>query len=356
MLDERLFYFIHGLATMYFVMAGLHRYRRQEASRLERLCGYILLYWAFLKIKDLFFYAEPIFRDNYLSNLLILIDMTVVPAGGCFIIELLNSGWCTLRRALWLAAPFLLAVLCYAVTDAVWLVNAFFIFVGCYTALFCIYIVYAVRRYNRLLAENYSNVERVHVRWLKGVTVMLVICLVVWSISTYFSSWVADSIYQVTLVSMWMVALYYADRQQTPQLEDEDVQPTDVNAPNVTEDLLSGTLLGQRLDHLMQEERVWLNPHLTLSELAMLVGTNRTYLSTYLNNTLHTTFYDYINGFRLEAVLQQLHEAESAATMPTMAEVAEACGFNSLSTFRRVFVRVQGCSFARYRELVGQEK
>lgn len=345
MLDERLFYFIHGLATMYFVMAGLRRYRRQEASRLERLCGYILLYWAFLEIKDLVFYAEPIFRDNYLSNILILVDMTAVPAAGCFIIELLNSGWCTLRRALWLASPFLLAVLCYAVTGAGWLVDAFFIFVGCYTVLFSIYIVYAVRRYNRLLAENYSNVERVHVRWLKGVTAMLVICLVVWTISTYFSSWVSDSIYQLTLVAVWVVALYYADRQRAPQL------PSASHRLPVAAKSSGEPALGENLQHmlhlLMVEQCVWKQPHLTLSDLAMQIGTNRTYLSNYLNNTLHTTFYDYINDFRLEAALRQLHDPQSTATM---AEIAESCGFNSLSTFRRVFVRAKGCSFADYRD------
>lgn len=95
MIDERFFYFIHGLVTMFFVMAGLRHVRRKEAARLERLCGYVLLYWGFLEAKDLFFYTAPIFRDNYISNLLILIDMTAVPAGCYFVIELLNSGWCT---------------------------------------------------------------------------------------------------------------------------------------------------------------------------------------------------------------------------------------------------------------------
>jgi YesN/AraC family two-component response regulator len=50
--------------------------------------------------------------------------------------------------------------------------------------------------------------------------------------------------------------------------------------------------LEQKLAQLLDEERVWMNPHLTLSDLAMQVGTNRTYLSNYLNNTLQTTFYD----------------------------------------------------------------
>lgn len=240
---------------------------------------------------------------NYLSNLLILIDMTAVPAGCYFIIELLNTGWCTLRRALWLASPFLFAVLCYAVTGTAWIVDATFIFVWCYAVGFIIYMVYAVRRYNRLLAENYSNVERVHVRWLSGVAAMLAICLAVWTISSYYSSWVSDSLYQLTLLTMWVVALYYADRQQAPE-----IAPLP-NVPKAHADSVLGDVLEQKLQRLMTEERLWVNPHLTLSDLAMQVGTNRTYLSNYLNNTLSTTFYDYVNDYRLQAALRHLHDA-----------------------------------------------
>lgn len=218
MIDERLFYFIHGLVTMYFVMAGLRRYRRKEASRLERLCGYILLYWGFLEIKDLLFYAAPIFRDNYLSNLLILLDMTAVPAGCYFVIELLKSGWCTVRRASCLALPFLFAMVLYALIGKQWVVDGTFIFVWCYSIGFSIYMIYAVRRYNRILAENYSNVEHVHVRWLTGVAGMLAICLAVWTFSSYFSTWLSDSVYQLMLLTMWLTALYYADRQQTVEI------------------------------------------------------------------------------------------------------------------------------------------
>lgn len=102
----------------------------------------------------------------------------------------------------------------------------------------------------------------------------------------------------------------------------------------------------------MCEERVWLNPHLSLSDLATLAGTNRTYLSNYLNQTLNTTFYDYINHYRLEAALKQLEDANASATV---AEIAEACGFNSLSTFRRVFMRAKGCTFAEYRQQISSK-
>ena len=37
-------------------------------------------------------------------------------------------------------------------------------------------------------------------------------------------------------------------------------------------------------------------------------------------------------------------------------EIAEACGFNSLSTFRRVFIREKGCSFIQYKEQISSTK
>ena len=107
------------------------------------------------------------------------------------------------------------------------------------------------------------------------------------------------------------------------------------------------SLLGARLEQLMSDDKVWKNPRLSLADLAMQIGTNRTYLSNYLNSNLNTTFYDYINGYRIEAALRMMHEAGSSRTM---AEVAENSGFNSISTFRRVFRRVKGCSFGEYRQ------
>lgn len=329
-------------------MAGLHRINRKDASRLERVCGYILLYWCFLETKDLVFYAAPIFRDNYLSNILILIDMTAITAGCSFVIELLNAGWFTPRRALALVSPFLLSILAYAVLDAECVVHATFIFAVLYSIAFVLYMIYAVRRYNRILRENLSNIEYVHVRWLKGVAVMLAICLAVWITSCYYSSWIIDSCYQILLLLLWVVTLYFADRQRAPQIA--SISPANAAAEG---DNMVITLLERNLEQLIHEQRVWMKPHLTLPELASLAGTNRTYLSNYLNNTLNTTFYDYINNFRLKAALEYLDDPDTSLTM---VELAEMCGFNSISTFRRVFVRAMGCSYVDYRDQVLAQK
>ena len=344
MLDERLFFFIHGMATMFFIVTGFAHFRNKKSSRLKKLCGYVLLYWAFLEIKDLALYIFPILRGNYASNLLILVDMTAIPAGCFFVIELLNAGWCTLRRAALLLLPFVLSVVAYAVAPYDCIMHATFIFVVGYSIGFMIYMVYAVRRYNQQLINNFSNIEYLHVRWLKGVAVMLVACLIAWVISYYFSSWMIDGLYQTLLVGMWATALYFAERQQPVQL------PAISSTPILP---VSGPDLTENLHQALNVDKVWLNPHLTLSDLAKQVGTNRTYLSNYLNTSLQTNFYDYINGFRLQAALEQMHDPASTATM---VEIAESSGFNSLSTFRRVFVRAKGCTFVEYRQRIESEK
>lgn len=95
----------------------------------------------------------------------------------------------------------------------------------------------------------------------------------------------------------------------------------------------------------MENERMFLNPKLTLTEVATAIGTNRTYLSEYLNNDLRLmTFYEYVNGFRIKEACALLSSDERR----TLMEIAELSGFNSLSTFNRAFVKSIGETPARY--------
>ena len=60
----------------------------------------------------------------------------------------------------------------------------------------------------------------------------------------------------------------------------------------------------------METDEVFLNSRLTLTDLSALLGTNRTYLSVYLNNELHTTFYDYVNSYRIRKVVARLESSD----------------------------------------------
>jgi AraC-like DNA-binding protein len=92
---------------------------------------------------------------------------------------------------------------------------------------------------------------------------------------------------------------------------------------------------------------IYRNPRLTINDVANAVGTNRTYLSAYLNSVLHTTFYDYINGYRIEYISKKLLEEEAPGK--TIEEIAELSGFNSTTTFRRAFQKKTGMTPMTFR-------
>ena len=100
-----------------------------------------------------------------------------------------------------------------------------------------------------------------------------------------------------------------------------------------------------RLEECMSQEEAFLNRKLTLSELALRVGTNRTYLSNYINQTLHLTFFDYINSWRLNYAKDLL-----VTTNLKLVVIAERSGFNSLSTFRMCFLHQFNLSPSAYRK------
>lgn len=81
-------------------------------------------------------------------------------------------------------------------------------------------------------------------------------------------------------------------------------------------------------------------------DLAQKLGTNRTYLSNFFNKERQTTFYEFVNGYRIS-----YSENLLTTTDYTLDVVAELSGFNSLSTFRRAFSVKNNCSPQEYRSV-----
>ncbi len=341
MFCERFYFFTHGLCTMFFLLSGIWFRMMPNATRLNRAVSWILLLWGALELKDLAFYDDAIFRGNYLSNLLILIDMLAIPSGCFLVIELLDSGWLSWRRTLLFTSPVLLSVASYAITAWEGIVWITYLGMILYSAAFLLYSRQLVKRYNRMLIENFSNVEYIHLRWLNGVVLFLIFTLAAWIYSCLYSSWVVDTIYQWLLILLWGVILYYSGRQRSVPLTPE---PEETPIPNQEDPSFYD--FRRELERLMLQERVWMNPQITLQELATQAGTNRTYLSNYLNNSLQLSFYDYINNHRIEYATRLLCDPQNRMTMN---EIAEQSGFNSISTFRHVFQRKHGCTFAEFR-------
>ncbi|SNC65858.1 AraC-type DNA-binding protein [Hymenobacter gelipurpurascens] len=95
-----------------------------------------------------------------------------------------------------------------------------------------------------------------------------------------------------------------------------------------------------RLLRHMETERPYLAPELTLGELASQLRTNTSWLSKVINTGCRQNFNDFINEYRVR-------EAEQCLRNPrfqhyTLLAVALEAGFNSKSTFNRVFKKLRG--------------
>ena len=107
--------------------------------------------------------------------------------------------------------------------------------------------------------------------------------------------------------------------------------------------------LFQRLEKLMQEDAVYKENFLTKERVADLLGTNRTYLSQVINEQTQQNFTQYINNYRINEAIRLLSDPET--DLPLKAVAAEV-GFNSMSTFYKIFQNTVGVPPKQYRNKV----
>jgi AraC-like DNA-binding protein len=95
-----------------------------------------------------------------------------------------------------------------------------------------------------------------------------------------------------------------------------------------------------RLETLVAAEELYKNPKLTLLDIAQLLQTNPTHISKMVNKGFHMNFNDWINAFRVKAVIAMLENYEYEKQ--TLLGISMDCGFNSKSSFNRCFKKATG--------------
>jgi AraC-like DNA-binding protein/TRAP-type C4-dicarboxylate transport system permease small subunit len=91
---------------------------------------------------------------------------------------------------------------------------------------------------------------------------------------------------------------------------------------------------------LMAEEQPWLEPELTLAELAHRLRTNTSLLSHVINTGCGQNFNDFVNRYRVAEAERKLQDPRLAHY--SLVGIALESGFNSKSTFNRVFKKLTG--------------
>ncbi len=229
-----------------------------------------------------------------------------------------------------------------------------------------------LRRHRRVIAENYSSLERVNLMWLQWLALS---GAAIWLLAVGFS--LAEGIGRRTpfppdqLIALSMTVMIYgigymglrqpeifrfataehailapvpatevaARLLPTPRYERSGLAPRDAEQ------------LKARLVALMEREHPYRQSELTLGDLAERLETTPHRLSEVLNAQLALSFYDFVNGYRVREVQERLVGPDGARY--TYLALALEAGFASKSTFNAAFKKLTGVTPSEYRRTAG---
>lgn len=96
------------------------------------------------------------------------------------------------------------------------------------------------------------------------------------------------------------------------------------------------------------DNKIYLNASLTIYDLASAIGSNRTYLSNYINGEYKTNFSAYINSYRVKE-LQATIEKEPHLSLENL---ADAAGFGCVDSLKRAVRNETGLGFNEWKKQI----
>ena len=367
--DTNLEYLVYGMCIMFHLMMGWVFICRKQGLA-KKLIGLLMLLVAVQYAKDLVFLPRFYDADLLMERIASSIDIVTVPLYVLILIEFCRPGWLSKLNAFFFEAPFLLLSLLYMLLRVDIFFQAIVVLSIIYGVGCALWTLRELPRYHRRLKEEYSYDEDINLHWLRGVMVLFFAILMFWALSNVCPSPFTDILYMTSSLVGWAVVCYFINKQEMvlrdvvtgcdepcvlpvegALAQGEDIstvkndEDTDIAAdPSLLAGVESMSQLELRLQTCFEEDKVYLDPKLQLSELAARLGTNRTYLSQYFNQSCAQSFYGYVNDYRVRHSMQLLRDTDY-----TLDIVASMSGFNSISTFRRAFSQANGCSPLQYR-------
>jgi AraC-like DNA-binding protein len=239
-------------------------------------------------------------------------------------------------------------------------------------------------KHQHFIRNNFSNIRHYSLNWVRNLLIWNFV-LIGYALIAFVLSYFIDgfTIGKSNMTAYWFVIayIYYASimgyMQKDIHVEslpaadavvaETENNDTGYNKEEVTahaESLAAGTgpvrvkyqksrlsetdakRIVDKLVKIIEQEKIYLNPELTLKDLSEKSGEQTYLISQSLSLSLGKSFYDLVNGYRVEAAKRLLANPDNQNL--TILSIGFEAGFNSKTTFNSVFKKHTGQTPSEY--------
>ncbi|MDY4648979.1 MAG: helix-turn-helix transcriptional regulator [Muribaculaceae bacterium] len=366
-------HYMRGVTTMFFIFWAIEIYKHRKEDNMKHVLFITISFITLCYLKDIIFIIDPIKQNIVTENIVGLIDMLCAPFVCAFFHEASAPGKITKRNLIYSVTPFALFIPIYLICKEQIVIQAAYIAIMIYALISLGLVCYNVMRYNKELTENYSYTQDISVGWVVKSGIAYFLWFAIYGLCFKETTWLGEIVFDIFSMLIWGILCYIGRKHHVIKIEGKDVRETLESEVRQEEDKeqsrdkeeekeikkeSSGrdkdlvqeriAYISAALEKCIEKEKIYLNPKLSLNDLALAVGTNRSYISNYLNQR-GKTFYDYINEYRVQEACRII-EAMTVKGKQTMNDVALQSGFNSISSFNRYFQKMVGISPKQYQQ------
>jgi AraC-like DNA-binding protein len=205
--------------------------------------------------------------------------------------------------------------------------------------------------YNENISNFYSNLEDKTLEWPRIILNSFIVTSV-FSIFTsfagrsFFDKWPFMLLIACIAYSVFLFFLGYLGYMQNHTIVTLE-QDTLILCENETIQINPKKIQIQLLK-LFNEEQIYKNPDLKITDISSRLNTNRTYISTIINNDYACSFSTFVNRYRVEEAKKVLLNDKYSRF--SLEHISTLIGFGSLHTYNRVFKEITGTTPSQYRK------
>lgn len=230
-------------------------------------------------------------------------------------------------------------------------------------------------RYVEHLREHFSSLHRVRLRWLRNITILVLLGWFSFLIENVllYTEVISPEYFGVSglLGTLMVYAMGYLGLTTTGVFSDpevaasmrelaeqhadgegivRDARPT-YGKSGLSEDKAEEIVT--RLLRLMQSEKPYLDAELTLHRLAGMLDVSAHNLSEVINTRTGMNFFDFVNSYRVEQVKRDL--LDPSKSQFTLLALAFDAGFASKTSFNAIFKKITGHTPSAWRASAAAE-